>query len=303
MNSRRLSPGYQQQSQLLFERYQRGEISSQEHDAQKKQLADREIESTAQNQTVQARLAIQEFEVGQLSIWEQRQREQEKKKVRAEEKEQQRLVDQAESERLRAETEKLVQEERASLARAEVLRLETEKFAQEERTHLAEAKTKEDEQARQQTVNDQYVNTEVPTTLAEMRKGAKRNRGWSSFFQLIIIIVSTIAAGIVNIPNVPRLVISIMTITVAIVNGIVWIFKFKERSINSQQTADAIEHERNLYRLGIKDYADKTKDPLKAGQLLAERIEDLKNEQNKRQQLLEQTPGKTVETARASKTV
>lgn len=89
-----------------------------------------------------------------------------------------------------------------------------------------------------------------------------------------------------------------MTITVAVVNGIVWIFKFKERSINSQQTADAIEYERNLYRLGIKDYANKATEPLKAGQLLATRVDDLRNEQNKRQQLLEQNPGKPPETPR-----
>lgn len=296
MNSRRLSPSYQQQSQLLFERYQREEISLQEYEAQKKQLADREVESTAQNQTVQARLAIQEFEAGQLNTWEQQQREQEEKKTRAEEKEQQRLFNQAESERLRLEAEKLAQEARAYTAKAELLRQENEQ-------HATEAKIKLDEQTRQEKVNDQYVNKEIPATLKEMRRSAKRNRGWSSFFQLVIIIVSTIAAGIVNIPDVPRLVISIMTITVAVVNGIVWIFKFKERSINSQQTADAIEYERNLYRLGIKDYAEKTKDPLKAGQLLAERIEDLRNEQNKRQQLLEQTPGKPPETTGASKSV
>lgn len=223
--------------------------------------------------------------------------------MRAEEKEQQRLLDQVESERLRTETEKLAQEERSYLAKAGLLRLETEKLAQEERTRLAEAKIKVDEQTRQEKLNDQYVNKEIPATLKEMRKSAKNNRGWSSLFQLVIIVVSTVAAGIVNIPDVPRLVISIMTITVAIVNGVVWIFKFKERSINSQQTADAIEYERNLYRLGIKDYADKAKDPLKAGQLLAGRIEDLKNEQNKRQQLLEQTPGKSPETTGASKSV
>lgn len=296
MNNSHLSPSYQQQSQLLFERYQREEISLQEYEVQKKQLADQEIQSTAQNQIVQARLAIQEFETEQLSAWNQRQKEQKEKKARTEEKEQERLFNQAESERLRLEAEKLALEAQVYTAKAELLR-------QENQQRTTEAKIKLDEQARQEKMNDQYVNKEIPATLQEMRKSAKRNRSWSSFFQLIIITVSTIAAGIVNIPNVPRLVISIMTITVAIVNGIVWIFKFKERSINSQQTADAIEYERNLYRLGIKDYADKTKDPLKAGQLLAERIEDLKNEQNKRQQLLEQTPGKPTETVGASKNV
>lgn len=292
MNSRNLSPSYQQQSQLLFERYQREELSLQEYEDQKKMLADQEVQSTAQNQTVQVRLAIQEFETEQLNTWEQRQREQEEKRMRAEEKEQQRLFNQSESERLRLETEKLAQEEQVYAAKAELLR-------QENQQRLTEAKIKVD----QEKLNDQYVNQEIPVVLEEMRNSAKLNRSWSSFCQLVIIIVSTIVAGIVNIPDVPRLVISIMTITVAIVNGIVWIFKFKERSINSQQTADMIEYERNLYRLGIKDYADKAKDPLKAGQLLAERIEDLKNEQNKRQQLLEQTSGKPPDTAGDSKAV
>lgn len=292
MNSRHLSPGYQQQSRLLFERYQREELSLQEYEDQKKLLADQEVQSTAQNQTVQARLAIQEFETEQLNTWELRQREQEEKRIRAEEKEQQRLFNQAESERLRLETEKLAQEAQVHAAKAELLRQENER-------RLTEAKIKMD----QAKLNDQYVNKEIPIVLEEMRNSAKLNRGWSSVCQLLIIIVSTIVAGIVNIPDVPRLVISIMTIIVAIINGIVWIFKFKERSINAQQTADMIEYERNLYRLGIKDYADKAKDPIKAGQLLAERIEDLKNEQNKRQQLLEQTSGKPPDTAGDSKAV
>ena len=112
---------------------------------------------------------------------------------------------------------------------------------------------------------------------------------------MIIILVSTVAAGIVNIENVPRLAISILTIIVAIVNGIVWIFKFKDKSANSQQTADAIEYERNLYRLGIKDYAGKS--PQEAYTLFAEHVEDLRNEQNKRQQLLEQNSDKPTETS------
>jgi hypothetical protein len=292
MNSRNLSPGYQQQSRLLFERYQRKELSIQEYDDQKKLLFDQEVQPTAQNQTVQVRLAIQEFETEQLNTWEHRQREQEEKRIHTEEKEQQRLFNQAESERLRLETEKLAQEKQVYAAKAELLRQENEQ-------RLTEAKIK----MNQEKLNDKYVNQEIPTILNEMRNSAKFNRCWSSFCQLVIIIVSTIVAGIVNIPEVPRLAISIMTIIVAIVNGIVWIFKFKERSINSQQTADMIEYERNLYRLGIKDYADKAKDPLKAGQLLAERIEDLKNEQNKRQQLLEQTSGKPPETVEAPKAV
>ena len=267
-------------------------LSLQEYEDQKKLLTDQEVQSTTQNQTVQVRLAIQEFETEQLNIWEQRQREQEEKRIRAEEKEQQRLFNQSESERLRLETEKLAQEEQVYAAKAELLR-------QENQQRLTEAKIKID----QEKLNDQYVKHEIPVVLEEMRNSAKLNRCWSSICQLVIIIVSTIVAGIVNIPDVPRLVISIMTITVAIVNGIVWIFKFKERSINSQQTADMIEYERNLYRLGIKDYADKAKDPLKARQLLAERIEDLRNEQNKRQQLLEQTSGKPPETVEAPKAV
>ena len=82
---------------------------------------------------------------------------------------------------------------------------------------------------------------------------------------------------------------------VAIVNGIVWIFKFKEKSINSQQTADAVEYERNLYRLGIGDYAGKT--PQEAHVIFATHVEDLRNEQNKRQQLLEQNSDKSTQTS------
>ncbi len=258
------SATYQQQSQSLLERHQRKEISRQEYESQLDQLREQEIESQTQHDIAQTTRAIQQFDKRQLDTWRQHQDIQEK-----------RLADRAEADRLQRETELL---------------------AQQERTHQAEIQRKEMERKERELTTQpiaEYRDTEIPNALAEMRKRARVNRGFSNSFQVMIIIVSTVAAGIVNITNVPRLAISILTILVAIANGVVWIFKFKEKSINSQQTADAIEYERNLYRLGIKDYANKT--PEAAYVLFAEHVEDLRNEQNKRQQLLEQSSDKPAD--------
>jgi len=272
-----ISSTYQHQSQALLKRYQQKEISLQEYESQLKQLKEQEIQSHAQDDIAQSRLAIQQYEDKQLRIWKQQQDDLKEKSQLDEQKEQQRLMDLAEAEKLRSETEQLAQKERTH--QAEMLRKEAER--------------KERELTMQPII--EYRDSEIPTALEEMRKRAKTNRRLSNSFQVIIILVSTVAAGIVNIENVPRLAISILTIIVAIVNGIVWIFKFKDKSVNSQQTADAIEYERNLYRLGIKDYAGKS--PQEAYTLFAEHVEDLRNEQNKRQQLLEQNSDKPTETS------
>ncbi|WP_231607810.1 DUF4231 domain-containing protein [Streptacidiphilus albus] len=66
-------------------------------------------------------------------------------------------------------------------------------------------------------------------------------------------------------------------------------YKYRERAYFLQQTADSIEEESNAFRLGVGPY--KEFDPGQADQALAKfasRVEDLRNEQRRRQQQLDQ---------------
>ncbi|HEX6481763.1 MAG TPA: SLATT domain-containing protein [Ktedonobacteraceae bacterium] len=80
----------------------------------------------------------------------------------------------------------------------------------------------------------------------------------------------------------------VISIVVAISAGVTAYFKYKERSFNLQQTADAIEQEYVAVDLGIGYY--KGKQQQEALELFAERVELLKDEQKKREQQLEQPP-------------
>ncbi|OON75661.1 DUF4231 domain-containing protein [Streptomyces tsukubensis] len=66
-------------------------------------------------------------------------------------------------------------------------------------------------------------------------------------------------------------------------------YKYRERSFFLQQTADEIEKEVNAVALGIGPYSDYEPDQEQAAlQLFTQRVEDLRNEQRRRQQQLDQ---------------
>lgn len=268
------SSSYQRKSQRLFERYHQKELSAQEYEKQLHVLEDEEVQEQTQISASLVRQNVQTYQQVQIDQWNEAQRKQREQKQKELAQEQQRIA-----------TQQKLEQDRIKL---ESLRLENSIHEAEEKQRERERKERE---KLMQPKND-YTNREIPNVLSEMRSRAATNRSLSSMAQVLIIVASTVAAGIVNVVAVPRFVTSVLTILVAILTGIIGIFKFKEKSINSRQTADAIEYQRNLYRLGIKEYAKRS--PEDAYVLLAERVEDLRNEQNKRQQLLEQTSDRYV---------
>jgi hypothetical protein len=78
----------------------------------------------------------------------------------------------------------------------------------------------------------------------------------------------------------------VLSISVGIEAGFTGYFKFRERSMNLRQTADAIEHEFNAAELGIRRYRGQEADELLAE--LDDQVEWLREEQRKREQQLEQ---------------
>ncbi len=135
---------------------------------------------------------------------------------------------------------------------------------------------------------------EIPQTIARYKEESQHYRRLANYLQGIIIIGSvlvtsaTSAVGFGLFGDIFRWVALIFSIGVTISAGFIGYFKFRERSFNLQQTADAIEKEYMAVDLGIGNYSDKK--PQEALQLFAERVELLKDEQKKRQQQLEQPP-------------
>lgn len=110
---------------------------------------------------------------------------------------------------------------------------------------------------------------------------------------MIIIIGSVLATSVTSalgfgLIDALKWIAPVISIVVAISAGVTAYFKYKERSFNLQQTADAIEQEYVAVDLGIGYY--KGKQQQEALELFAERVELLKDEQKKREQQLEQPP-------------
>ncbi len=136
-------------------------------------------------------------------------------------------------------------------------------------------------------------NEDVPDTIARYREEANRYRRISNRLQIIVIVGSVLVTSLTSaagfeLGGIFKWIAPIFSIIVAASAGLIGYFKFRERSFNSQQTADAIEQEYNAVQLGIGYY--KKMQPQEALELFAERVEMLKEEQKKRQQQLEQPP-------------
>jgi hypothetical protein len=139
---------------------------------------------------------------------------------------------------------------------------------------------------------ERYIDL-VPKTIKQYRNDANGYRRTANIFQMIIIIGSILATSATSalgfgLWDTLKWIAPVISIIVAISAGFIAYFKFKERSFNLQQTADAIEQELMAAVLGISYY--KGKQQQEALELFAERVELLKDEQKKREQQLEQPP-------------
>jgi hypothetical protein len=132
----------------------------------------------------------------------------------------------------------------------------------------------------------------VTDFIEDYRVEAQRNRRVHNGFQSVIIIGSIVTTSVTSAIGRDTIIFKwaavALSITVGVSAGFTGYFKFRERAMNSRQTADAIEREQNAVTLGIRHYRDLPKDEALAR--FAEEVESLREEQQKREQQLDQPP-------------
>jgi ABC-type uncharacterized transport system fused permease/ATPase subunit len=133
--------------------------------------------------------------------------------------------------------------------------------------------------------------SDVMSTIEEYRDHALGYRKVHNRFQSVIIIGSLLTSAIttaaVKYASLEWAAVAI-SFTVGVSAGMTGYFKFRERSMNLQQAADQLEHEHKAVELGIRAYRKLTEEDRLVE--FAERSEDIKDEQRKREQQLEQPP-------------
>jgi hypothetical protein len=122
-----------------------------------------------------------------------------------------------------------------------------------------------------------------------MRDQASRLRSIHNRYQAIIIIGSISASAVTTASvsfEATRWISVGITTAVGLAAGFTGYYKFHDNSYNLQQTADAIEREYEAVDLRVGRYVKM--DESEAYSLFANTVEQLRDEQNKRQQQLDQ---------------
>jgi hypothetical protein len=125
--------------------------------------------------------------------------------------------------------------------------------------------------------------------IEDYSRSAARNRRVHNVFQAVIINGSITVTSLTSAGSTSpwfRWSSAGLAAVVSISAGFTGYFKYRERSFNQQQTADAIAREAKAVELGIGDYAVPEEEALK---MFAQKVEDLKEEQRKKELQLEQT--------------
>lgn len=128
------------------------------------------------------------------------------------------------------------------------------------------------------------------------REQATRSRKVGNTLQWLIIIGAVIAASstsasaaTISDTNWFKWVAAAMSMIVAIASAATGFFKFRERGVAKQQTADSIARESQAMELGLHDYRGKNE--VERLTLFAERVEEIVEEQRKRELQLEESSG------------
>jgi len=156
-----------------------------------------------------------------------------------------------------------------------------------ERRRMSAAKLNLDLETKQQIYKDV-----VPQDIEQYKKEGRHYRRIHNFLQVVIIIGSLAAStltGLVQYISALHWIAVGATFSVGIAAGLSGYFKFRERSFYLQLTADSIEQELSSVNLGIARYRRLDEDA--ALTEFTEQVEQLKLEQRKRQQQLEQPSG------------
>lgn len=138
----------------------------------------------------------------------------------------------------------------------------------------------------------QYVER-IPEFVTTYRRKADGYRRWYTSTQLLTIFLSALITSVsggwldpyIKLPWITP----VLGLLVSILTGITLHFRFREKGYNLQQTADAIDLAYNAHRLSIHDYSKFVNDEDQSITKLAEHVESLRDEQQKRQQQLEQS--------------
>jgi hypothetical protein len=134
-----------------------------------------------------------------------------------------------------------------------------------------------------------HYRAELPEVISEYRADAAGYRRWHNLFQGIIIIgsvtTSAVTTASVSYEEARWFAVGVSAI-VGLAAGFSGYFKYRERSFNLQQTADAIEREYESVELRVRQYKGLSEEAAYAN--FANYIETLRDEQAKRQQQLDQ---------------
>ncbi|MFC5952168.1 DUF4231 domain-containing protein [Pseudonocardia lutea] len=125
--------------------------------------------------------------------------------------------------------------------------------------------------------------------VSRYRQQAARNRRVHNTFQGVIIVGSIVVTSLTSAgleAEWSRWTAAVVAGLVSVAAGFTGYFKFRERSFNQQQTADAIEKEFKAVELTIDPYGNGELEDLRT---FARKVKDLKEEQRKRELQLEQS--------------
>ncbi|MFJ7527714.1 DUF4231 domain-containing protein [Streptomyces griseus] len=131
----------------------------------------------------------------------------------------------------------------------------------------------------------------VPELRDAYWRNASKYRSRHNRFQLVVIlgsILASVATTAAAEQGIWSWLAVALSASVSVSAGIISQFKFRERSMNLQQTADSIDLEVKAFMLGIRRY--KGLSPEQAAADFAEEIERIKEEQRKKELQLEQPP-------------
>ncbi|WP_329204985.1 DUF4231 domain-containing protein [Streptomyces sp. NBC_00683] len=129
----------------------------------------------------------------------------------------------------------------------------------------------------------------IPHEIDRLRRETRRYRRVHNFFQWSLFVTSTamsVSAALYDPLQPGKGILIALGAFISFTTAITGYFKFRERAFNLQQTADAIEQHVTAYDLTISPYNHK-QEQINL-ERLSEAVENLRVEQRKREQQLEQ---------------
>ncbi|MEW1753477.1 DUF4231 domain-containing protein [Streptomyces angustmyceticus] len=141
---------------------------------------------------------------------------------------------------------------------------------------------------------------DVASLIEQYQNDSRKYRRVHNSLQSLVMVgsaLSTLVAGLETGKELTWQSVTLVAISVSITlaSTFTGYYKYRERSYFLQQTADSVEEEANGYALGVGPYGNfETGQEDQALALFTKRVEDLRNEQRRRQQQLDQPAEQAV---------